>query len=198
MKNKIFEKMRAYGWNLSDNTNEDFGSVYNIHYRTIQDLYDLLHLLGDYENGYKDETCIDLNDIDQQRLTDLVDFMSDFLRALNEVNDNIDIRPMNNLEKALIDEINMNLTCEYEDKLKVEECDKLKISQEIIDKENTLWEDLNNIINDKLDDYKAERIEKLKKEISYHQEKLKCCGYGKREIYELADLENELEELESL
>ena len=27
MKNKIFEKMREYGWNLGDNTDKDFADV---------------------------------------------------------------------------------------------------------------------------------------------------------------------------
>ncbi len=85
MKNRIYEKMREYGWHLNNDTNEDFESVYNIHYNNIQDLYDFLHLQGDYEGWCKDETCIDLNDLDQQKLTDIADFMSDFLRALNDI-----------------------------------------------------------------------------------------------------------------
>lgn len=81
MKDKVFSKMKEYGWTLYN----DWDNVYNNHYNMMQDLYDFLHLLGDYENFSKSESDIDLNDIDQQRLTDLVDFMSDFLRALNDL-----------------------------------------------------------------------------------------------------------------
>ena len=40
MKNKIFEKMQEYGWNLGDNTYKDFADVYDIHYEFIDSLYD--------------------------------------------------------------------------------------------------------------------------------------------------------------
>lgn len=81
MKEKIFDRMKRYGWTLYD----DWNNIYNNHYDMLQDLYDFLHLLGDYENGYKNESDIDLNDIDQQKLTDMVDFMSDFVRAVNDI-----------------------------------------------------------------------------------------------------------------
>lgn len=81
MKEKIFSKMREYGWSLYGSWHD----VYNSHYDMMQDLYNFLHLLDDYQGLYEDETCIDLNDIDQQKLTDLADFMSDFLRAINDI-----------------------------------------------------------------------------------------------------------------
>lgn len=39
------------------------------------------------------------------------------------------------------------------------------------------------------------RIEELKKEIAYEKRKLKCCGYGKSDLYYIEGLEEELEEL---
>lgn len=40
-------------------------------------------------------------------------------------------------------------------------------------------------------------IEMLEKEIEYREEELKTCAYGKKELYELEDLKNKLEKLES-
>lgn len=74
MKEKIFEKMEQYGWNL-----EDFSNVYDIHYNFIQNLYD-------YFVETDEPNCSrDLNEIDEQRLHDMVDFMSDFVRAINDI-----------------------------------------------------------------------------------------------------------------
>lgn len=78
MKNKIFEKMRKYGWNLGDNTNEDFENIYKIHYNFIEKCYD-----------YIGETDIDkpinMKDINENKFEYMICFMSDFLRALNEL-----------------------------------------------------------------------------------------------------------------
>lgn len=41
----------------------------------------------------------------------------------------------------------------------------------------------------------SDRIEELKKQIAYEKRKMKICAYGKSDIYYLASLENELEEL---
>lgn len=79
MKNKVFEKMREYGWNLGDNTNKDFGDVYNTHYDFIQSLYNYF-VETDELNVSRD-----LNDISEQDLQDMISFMSDFLRAFNEI-----------------------------------------------------------------------------------------------------------------
>ena len=77
IKERIFKKMREYGWHLGDNTNADYEDVYNIHYNFIQDLYDWF-----VETDYKDRN---LDDINEQSLNDFTDFVSDFLRALNEI-----------------------------------------------------------------------------------------------------------------
>lgn len=79
MKEKIFEKMEQYGWNLGNNTIKDFEEVYEIHYNFLQGLYD-------YFVETDEPNCSrDLNDIDEQRLQDMVDFMSDFVRAINDI-----------------------------------------------------------------------------------------------------------------
>ena len=71
MKNKIFDKMIEYGWNL-----EDFNEVYNTHYYNIDDWYD-------YISG--EDYVFSMQDISKQKFSDMIDFMSDFLRALNEL-----------------------------------------------------------------------------------------------------------------
>lgn len=71
MKNKIFDKMIEYGWNL-----EDFNKVYDIHYYNIEDWYD-------YISG--EDYDYTMQDISKSKFESMIDFMSDFLRALNEL-----------------------------------------------------------------------------------------------------------------
>lgn len=78
MKNKVFEKMREYGWNLYDNTNEDFERVYNTHCNFMESVYD-------YFVDYDMDKQFDLNKINSIDLFQTTCFICDFLRALNEV-----------------------------------------------------------------------------------------------------------------
>lgn len=78
MKEKIYEKMREYGWNLNDNTNKDFEEVYNIHYNFIEGCYD-------YILDYNINEPLSLSEIDTQSFEDMITFMSDFLRAINDI-----------------------------------------------------------------------------------------------------------------
>jgi hypothetical protein len=71
MKEKIFNKMIEYGWNL-----EDFNEVYNTHYYNIDDWYD-------YISG--EDYDYTMQDISKSKFESMIDFMSDFLRALNEL-----------------------------------------------------------------------------------------------------------------
>ena len=80
IKEKIFEKMQEYGWSLGNNTYKDFADVYDIHYGFIDSLYD--YFREQEEIG----KSIDLNDISEEGLFETVVFMSDFLRALNDIN----------------------------------------------------------------------------------------------------------------
>lgn len=80
MKDKVFNKMKEYGWNLGDNTNKDFEDVYNTHYDFIQSLYNY------FVETDEPNVSRDLNDINEQNLQDMTSFMSDFLRAFNEIN----------------------------------------------------------------------------------------------------------------
>lgn len=74
MKEKIFDKMIEYGWNL-----EDWNNVYDIHYNFIQNLFD-------YFVETDEPNCSrNLNDINEQSLHDMIDFMSDFVRAVNDI-----------------------------------------------------------------------------------------------------------------
>ena len=79
LREKIFEKMQEYGWNLGDNTYKDFADVYDIHYGFIDSLYDYFR---EQEEVGK---SIDLNDISEEGLFETIVFMSDFLRALNDI-----------------------------------------------------------------------------------------------------------------
>lgn len=76
MKEKIYEKMKEYGWNLGYNTNKDFEEVYKTHYNFIEGCYDYLR-----ENNDN----INLNDISKASFEYMIVFMSDFLRAINDI-----------------------------------------------------------------------------------------------------------------
>ena len=80
MKEKIFAKMREYGWNLGYNTDKDFEEVYKIHYNFIEGCYD-------YISDYDINEPLSLSDIDTQSFEDMITFMSDFLRAINDIDD---------------------------------------------------------------------------------------------------------------
>lgn len=71
MKNKIFDKMIEYGWNL-----EDFNEVYDTHYYNIDNWYE-------YISG--EDYDYTMQDISKSKFESMIDFMSDFLRALNEL-----------------------------------------------------------------------------------------------------------------
>lgn len=79
MKEKIFKKMKEYGWNLYDNTNEDFENVYKVHYNFTQNLYDYFVKTDDVNISRN------LNDINEQKMYDMISFISDFLRAINDI-----------------------------------------------------------------------------------------------------------------
>lgn len=76
IKEKIFNKMKEYGWNLEDNTNKDFDKVYNYHYNNLDKWHD--YISGEDYN-------YTMQDISKREFSDFVDFMSDFLRAFNEI-----------------------------------------------------------------------------------------------------------------
>lgn len=75
---KVFEKMREYGWNLGDNTNKDFADVYDTHYKFIEGCYDYI---ADCDMNEP----LNMNDISVSGFEDMITFMSDFLRALNDI-----------------------------------------------------------------------------------------------------------------
>lgn len=77
VKEKIYEKMIKYGWNLGDNNElKDFDEVYDIHYDFIDRTYDYIS-----EENYD----FSMQDISKCDFEQMIDFMSDFLRALDEV-----------------------------------------------------------------------------------------------------------------
>lgn len=79
IKERIFDKMIQYGWNLGDNELEDFNNVYNIHKNFLDSCYDFKSEVG--ENN----EILNMNDISVSSFEDMLDFMTDFLRAFEEV-----------------------------------------------------------------------------------------------------------------
>jgi len=71
MKEKIFNKMKEYGWNL-----EDFNEVYDTHYYNIDAWYE-------YISG--EDYDYTMQDISKSKFESMIDFMSDFLRAINDL-----------------------------------------------------------------------------------------------------------------
>ena len=84
MKNKIFEEMRARGWNLGDynlgdNTNENFEDVLGVHLDKMEYMLDECPGTG--------ERRIDLPNwnayIDNIEISQIFEFMSDMIRSIN-------------------------------------------------------------------------------------------------------------------
>ena len=79
VKKEVFEKMIQYGWNLGDNELEDFDNVYDIHKTFLDKCYDYKCEVEE------DNEILNMNDISVSSFEDMLDFMTDFLRALDEV-----------------------------------------------------------------------------------------------------------------
>lgn len=75
MINEIFTQMKWYGWNLGDNNNEDFEEVYKRHYKNLIKWFDYI-----VDSNYD----FDMKDINKIEFEQFVDFISDFLTALND------------------------------------------------------------------------------------------------------------------
>ena len=71
IKAEVFNKMKQYGWNL-----ENFDKVYDRHYDFIDKTYDYIS-----EEDYN----FSMQDISKSSFEQMIDFMSDFLRAFDEV-----------------------------------------------------------------------------------------------------------------
>ena len=78
IKEKVFNKMMQYGWDLGDNTYKDFANVYNTHYKFMEGCYD-------YIADCDMDKPLNMNDISASGFEDMITFMSDFLRALNDI-----------------------------------------------------------------------------------------------------------------
>ena len=70
--------MREYGWNLGNNNDEDFADVYNAHYKFIDNCYD-------YIVDCNMDEPLNMNGINASDFEDMITFMSDFLRVLNDI-----------------------------------------------------------------------------------------------------------------
>ena len=76
IKQKIFNKMMEYGWNLGYNTYEDFDKVFELHKKQIDDRWELL-----------EENYGVLTDSERERELEGLRFITDFLRAINDCED---------------------------------------------------------------------------------------------------------------
>lgn len=163
MKNKIFEKMREYGWNLGDNSNKDFEEVYNTHYDFIQGLYDYFAETDDIN------VSRNLNDINEQKLYDMISFISDFLRALNNIDYN------NNIKLDLIGSFIKNRNISNE-----------QIGEDIL---SVINEDENGL---------EELANRTLEQIEYLNNKEEVCNFDKSDMYELDCLNYEYEQINKL
>lgn len=77
MKEKIFDKMKEYGWNLGANSYEDFNKVYDYHNTRFNKEWEQLE---EKENR---------TELEELRVEDLR-FITDFLRAIDDI-DNLKI-----------------------------------------------------------------------------------------------------------
>lgn len=80
------------------------------------------------------------------------------------------------LDMAIMEEIDMIIDCNYENEIDLKEEEKFEMAREIICEEDSLWEDLNCIIIDKINKI-------LKKRLKYLEEKQKCSSLDKEELY---------------
>lgn len=151
MKERIFERMKEYGWNL-----EDFNKTYNEHYYYAQDLYDYFVKTEDINESRN------LKDINEQKLYDMVGFVSDFLRALNEINETDQIK----LE--LIKNHISNRGISYEE-----------IGEELLAIANNNEQELEDL------------QEKIKLQIEELNRKVEVCGFNSQDMQEIEYLQDE-------
>lgn len=98
MKEQIFKKMIEFGWHIGDDETRDFERVYDKHYNFIETLYDY------FSDKDMDSQEFDLtDDATFIRLDDMTTFISDFLRAINEID-----RVANNVGNSEIKLTNSN------------------------------------------------------------------------------------------
>lgn len=163
MKEKIFRQMRKYGWNLGDNSNRDFENVYNEHYNFIQSLYDYF--------VETDEINIsrNLNNINEQMLYDMIGFISDFLRAINDIDNEEDFK--------------LNLVSNY--------ITTRGISFDMAGR------DLMAIIDNNEEDLE-DLIDRLERDLEANRDRLEICGYDSFILREIKALEDEIESLKKL
>ena len=76
IKEKIYNKMIQYGWNLGNNDLMNFDKVYDLHYNFIEDTFDFIS---------EDDYDFSMQDISKEKFGSMIDFISDFLRALDEI-----------------------------------------------------------------------------------------------------------------
>ena len=96
------------------------------------------------------------------------------------------------LEKALIDEVDMVLNCNFDDfetGLELSYKTKLQIARDIIDYEEQLWEDLHIIVMERV-------LKEFQKRRKYLERKEKISNLDKEELFELKNLKEYIKESE--
>lgn len=115
----------------------------------IDNYYDSINII--YEDYKKyDNTNKSLLDSINDYIDNNINFILETLKGSYEIYKSNN--KLNNLELAMIEEIDMILDCNFDNEIELSENTKLKIAREIICKEDRLWEDLNNIIRDKIEE----------------------------------------------
>ena len=142
MKNKIFNKMKEYGWNL-----EDFNEVYNIHERRLNNEFDYMRELDNF------------TDMGQELRFETLCFITDFLRAIND------------LESEKSNDIKERLASKVIDYLTTDKEIINKTINYLIQEKQRLNEEIDDIIYSdmgyELKEKELKEINDIKKEIQY-------------------------------
>ena len=145
MKNKIFNKMKEYGWNL-----EDFNNAYDRHYESIDTWYE-------YVSG--EDYDFTMQDISKSKFESMIDFMSDFLRAIND----LEQEKSNDIKERLASKVVDYLTTDKEIINKTINYliqEKQRLNEEIDD---IIYSDMGYVLKEK----ELKEINDIKKEIQY-------------------------------
>lgn len=94
----------------------------------------------------------------------------------NRLNEDSNYDCKSNLDNAIIDEIDFVLGNNYDYEIELNNEEKLEIARDIISNEDSLFDNLNYIIMNRINT-------NLKKKLKYLQDKENCCELDKDELY---------------
>jgi len=118
MEEKVFNKMKEYGWNL-----DNFKQVSDYHYNFLSDSFECLKEPKNWEQG--------MSLIDKNEFFDMTAFVCDFMRAVNDITKENELSNFDDIVEYLFD------NCDNEELEKIATwCLKtVKISRKLIKEE---------------------------------------------------------------